>query len=74
MTTLEINNHTVESFLNEQANKNNTNMTDYLITLVMTEIETATAKNDMKILEAEISKINKGEIKLQSARQLLNEL
>ena len=74
MTTLEINNQTVESFLNEQANKNNTSMANYLITLVMTEIEIASVRNDMKTLEAEMSQINKGETKLQSAHLLLNEL
>ena len=74
MTTLEINNQTVESFLNEQANKNNTSMTNYLITLVMTEIEIASVRNDMKTLETEMSQINKGETKLQPAHLLLNEL
>jgi len=74
MTTLEINNKTVESFLSEQANKNNVSTTEYLVGLVMTEIETATVKNDMRVLESEINKVNSGGIKLNSAHLLLNDL
>ena len=74
MTTVEINNQTVESFLNEQARQNNTSMSDYLINLVITEIEVAKVKNDMNTLSSEINKVNKGELNLKSAHSLLDEL
>jgi len=74
MTTLEINNQTVEQFLNEQAKQNNTSMSDYLVTLLITEIEAVKVKNDMSTLTSEIKKVNQGGLKLKSAHSLLNEL
>ena len=74
MTTVKINNQTVESFLNEQVKQNNTSMSDYLISLVITEIEVAKVKNDMNTLSSEINKVNKGELNLKSAHSLLTEL
>lgn len=74
MTTVEINNLSVEKFLNEQAKQNNTSMSEYLINLVTTEIEVVKIKSDMNTLASEINKVNKGELELKSAHLLLDEI
>jgi hypothetical protein len=74
MTTVKINNQTVESFLNEQATKYNTSTKDYLINLVMAEIEYIKVKKDIDILQSEINQVNSGNLKLEKADILVNEL
>lgn len=74
MTNYAINNQTVESFLYEQASKKNTSTTDYLVNLVMTEIELISVKKDMKKLDNEIQQVNNGTLKLQTLDSLINEL
>ena len=74
MTTLKINNPTVEQFLSEQAKQSNTSTSDYLVNLLITEIEAVKVKSDMNTLASEIKKVNQGELKLKSAHSLINEL
>ena len=74
MTTIQINNKSVENFLYKQATVNNLSTVDYLTSLVMNEIEFLEIKKDIKTLESEIKQINEGKIKLRPARMLLNEL
>ena len=74
MTTVEIDNQTVEKFLYKQTTKNNISTVDYLTTLVLNEMEVLSVKQDMKTLESEIKQVNQGKIKLKSAHLLLDEL
>ena len=74
MTTVKINNESVESFLYEQTVVNNVSTVDYLTSLVLNEIEFLEIKKDIKTLASEIKQFNKGKIKPKSARLLLNEL
>ena len=74
MTTVKINNESVESFLYEQTVVNNVSTVDYLTSLVLNEIEFLEIKKDIKTLESEIKQLNKGKIKPKPARLLLNEL
>ncbi len=74
MTTVNISNQTVESFLYEQTVVNNVSTVDYLTSLVLNEIDFLEIKKDMKTLESEIKQVNEGKIKPRSARLLLNEL
>ncbi len=73
MISIEINNQTVESFLNEQSAKYNTSAKEYLINLVMAELEYSKAKKDMEALESEIKQINSADLKLEKADILLDE-
>ncbi len=74
MTTIEINNKTIEQFLCKQAAKNNISTVEYLTNLILNEMEVLSVKQDMKTLESEIKKVNQGKIKLKSAHSLLDEL
>ena len=74
MTTIEINNESVENFLYEQTIINNVSTVDYLTSLVMNEIEFLEIKKDMKTLESEMRQVNAGKIKPRPARLVLNEL
>jgi len=74
MTTVKINNETVESFLYEQTVVNNVSTVDYLTSLVLNEIEFLEIKKEMKTLESEIKQVNEGKIKPKPARLLLNEI
>ena len=74
MTTVNITNQLVETFLNKQTIEKNVSTVDYLTSLVMNEIEFMEIKKDMKTLESEIKQVNKGEIKPRPARLLLDEL
>lgn len=74
MTTVNINNQTVESFLYEQTVVSNVSTVDYLTSLVLSEIEFLEIKKDMKTLEFEIEQVKEGKIKPRPARLLLNEL
>ena len=74
MTTVKINNETVENFLYEQTVVKNVSTVDYLTSLVLNEIECLEIKKDMNILESEIKQVNEGKIKPRPARLLLNEL
>ena len=74
MTTIKIDNQTIESFLHEQTVVNKVSTVDYLTSLVLNEMDFLEIKQDMKTLESEIRQVNEGEIKLKPARSLLNEL
>ena len=74
MTTIKIDNQTIESFLYEQTVVNKVSTVDYLTSLVLNEMDFLEIKQDMKTLESEIRQVNEGEIKLKPARSLLNEL
>ena len=74
MTTVKLDNQTVESFLYQQTNEKNISTVDYLTSLVLNEIEFLEIKKDMKTLESEIKQVNEGKLKLQPAHLLLNEL
>lgn len=74
MTTINITNQTVESFLYEQTVVNKVSTVDYLTSLVLSEMDFLEIKKDMNTLESEIKQVNEGEIKPKSARLLLNEL
>ncbi len=74
MTTVNISNQTVESFLYEQTVVNNVSTVDYLTSLVLNEMDFLEIKKDMKTLESEIKQVNEGKIKPRPARLLLNEL
>ena len=74
MTTVEIDNKVIESFLYEQTSKNNISMVDYLNSLILNEIEFLQMKNDIKTLDIQIREVNSGKLKLKSARALLDEL
>jgi len=74
MTTVNITNQLVETFLNKQTIEKNVSTVDYLTSLVMNEIEFMEIKKDMKTLEFEIKQVNEGKIKPRPARLLLNEL
>ena len=74
MTTVNISNQTVESFLYEQSVVNDVSPVDYLTSLVLNEIEFLEIKKDMTTLESEIKQVNEGKIKPRPARLLLNEL
>ncbi len=70
----ELYNSKIESFLTKEAEKNNLTVIEYLNCMIMYETEKETIKQDLQILENEIKQVNKGEIKLESADLLLNEL
>jgi len=74
MTTVNISNQTVESFLYEQTVVNKVSTVEYLTSLVLNEIEFIEIKKDMTTLESEIKQVNEGKIKPKPARLLLNEL
>ena len=74
MTTVNISNQTVESFLNEQTIVNKVSTVDYLTSLVLNEMDFLEIKKDMKILESELKQLNEGKIKARPARLLLDEL
>ena len=74
MTTVNISNQTVESFLNEQTIVNKVSTVDYLTSLVLNEMDFLEMKKDMKILESELKQLNEGKIKARPARLLLDEL
>ena len=72
--TVTIEDKTIENFLQKQCKKNNTSTSEYLSSLILSEIEFLKIKGDIKDLKSQITKLNKGEIKPKSARLLLNEL
>ena len=74
MTTVEIDNQTVESFLYEQAVFNKVSTAEYVTSLVLNEIDFLEIKKDMSALESEIQQVNEGKIKPKPARLLLDEL
>lgn len=74
MTTVNISNQTVESFLYEQTVVNKVSTVDYLTSLVLSEMDFLEIKKDMKTLESEIKQVNEGKIKPRPARLLLKEL
>ena len=74
MTTIKIDNQTVENFLYEQTVVNKVSTVDYLTSLVLNEMNFLEIKQDMKALESEIRQVNEGKIKPKPARLLLNEL
>ncbi len=74
MTTIKIDNQTVESFLYEQTVVNKVSTVDYLTSLILNEMDFLEVKQDMKTLESEIKQVNEGKIKPKPARLLLNEL
>jgi len=74
MTTVNINNQNIEQFLYRQTTKNNISMVEYLTTLISKEMEILSIKQDIKMIETEVKKVNQGEIKLKPARLLLDEI
>jgi len=74
MTTIKIDNQTVESFLYEQTLEKEVSTVDYLTSLVLNEMDFLEIKKDMKTLESEIKQVNEGKIKPKPAHLLLNEL
>ena len=74
MTTVEIDNQTVESFLYEQAVVNKVSTVEYVTSLVLNEIDFLEIKKDMSALKSEIQQVNEGKIKPKPARLLLDEL
>jgi len=74
MTTIKIDNQTIENFLYEQTVVNKVSTVDYLTSLVLNEMDFLEIKQDMKTLESEIKQVNEGKIQPKSARLLLNEL
>jgi len=74
MTTIKIDNQTIENFLYEQTVVNKVSTVDYLTSLVLNEMDFLEIKQDMKTLESEIKQVNEGKIQPKSARLLLDEL
>ena len=74
MTTININNQTIEEFLYMQTTQNNISTVDYLTKLIFTEMEILSIKQDIKTIKSEVKKVNEGKIKLRPARLLLDEL
>ena len=74
MTTVNISNQTVESFLYEQTVLNKVSTVDYLTSLVLNEIEFIEIKKNMTTLKSEIKQVNEGKIEPKPARLLLDEL
>jgi hypothetical protein len=74
MTTIKIDNQTIENFLYEQTVVNKVSTVDYLTSLVLNEMDFLEIKQDMKTLDSEIKQVNEGKIQPKSARLLLNEL
>jgi len=74
MTTIKIDNQTIENFLYEQTIVNKVSTVDYLTSLVLNEMDFLEIKQDMKTLDSEIKQVNEGKIQPKSARLLLNEL
>ena len=74
MTTVNIDNQTVEQFLYQQTTQKNISPVDYLTSLVLNEIEVLLIKQDIKTIESEVKKANEGKIKLKPARLLLDEI
>ena len=74
MTTIKIDNQTIENFLYEQTVVNKVSTVDYLTSLVLNEMDFLEIKQDMKTLESEIKQVNEGKIQPKSARLLLSEL
>ena len=74
MTTIQIDNQTVESFLHKQTVARKVSTVDYLTSLVLNEMEFLEIKQDMKTLRSEIKQVNEGKITPKPARSLLNEL
>lgn len=74
MTTVEINNPTVEAFLYQKAKNDNIEVNEYLSNIILYQMEIESVKSDMKQLEKEVQQVNNGEIKLKSAYDLIDEL
>jgi len=74
MTTIEINNPTVEAFLYKKAKTDNIKVDEYLSNIVLYQMELESVKDDFKQIEKEISQVNNGTIKLKSAYSLVDEL
>jgi FtsZ-binding cell division protein ZapB len=74
MTTVEINNPAVEAFLYQQAKVNHIEINEYLSSIVMYQMELESVKEDLNQMEKEIQDVNNGDLQLQSAHTLLDEL
>ena len=74
MTTININNKSIESFLYEQAIVNKKSTVDYLTSLIKREMDFLEMQKDIKVLENEIQQVNNKKLKPKPARLLLNEL
>lgn len=74
MTTVEINNPTVEAFLFKKAKVENIQVNEYLSNIILHEMEADAVKNDLTQMEKEIKQVNNGTIKLKTAHSLLDEL
>ncbi len=72
--TIEINDPTIESFLKEQLKERDINLSEYIKSIVLKEIDTIKIKKDLQIIEQELEEFHKDTSKLKSAYSLLDEL
>jgi len=74
MTTLEINNQSVEEFLFEQAKQTKQSATDFLMGLIYKEMEAQAVKKDIQTINQEMKLVNQGAMELESLDSLIKEL
>jgi len=74
VTTINIDNKHIETFLSNQTKKNNITVVEYLNNLIIKEMELLAIKQDMKTIESEFKQLNQGKIKLKPARKVLDEI
>jgi len=74
MTTLEINNHSVERFLVEQTHATKQSVADFVMELVVKEMERQSLKRDIQTINDEMRQFSNGTLQLKLASSLLDEL
>jgi ribosomal protein S7 len=72
--TIEIQNPIVEDFLQKEIQQNSKNLSEYIVSVLLKEIELKKAKKDMQILNDEFMAYKQGDLELNSVENLLKEL
>ena len=72
--TIEIQNPIVEDFLQKEIQQNSKNLNEYIVSVLLKEIELKKAKKDMQILNDEFMAYKQGDLELNSVENLLKEL
>lgn len=74
MTTLKIDNPTIEAFLFKKAKSDNIQVEQYLSNIILYQMELESVKDDFQQMEKEIKEVDNKTIVLQPAHSLLDEL
>jgi len=72
--TIEIQNPIVEDFLQKEIQQNSKNLSEYIVSILLKEIELKKAKKDIQILNDEFMSYKQGDLELNSVENLLKEL